>query len=187
MFYFTCNQSKIYESFTFWNNFKGSTAQHRTLNLQHSCLFNEIIAFWSLIVTFSHIAILVFSVSKFKTSCNHKTMFLNVKLQRLCKSHHLQCITSKDSEKLEKSLCVRDKVEDLCWMPVVFGPSDDCITHRHDSVIDITKWAQEYFQKRLSVNNPPCHLQMPTTALSCKKEAICFEVEKCSISIWHSF
>ncbi len=55
-----------------------------------------------------------------------KTMFLNVKLQRLCKSHHLQCITSsKDSEKLEKSLCVRDKGEDLCWMPMVFGPSDD--------------------------------------------------------------
>ncbi len=27
-----------------------------------------------------------------------------------------------------------------------------CITHRHDSVIDITKWAQEYFQKPLSVN-----------------------------------
>ncbi len=33
--------------------------------------------------------------------------------------------SSKDSEKLEKSLCVRDKAEDLCWMPVVFGPSDD--------------------------------------------------------------
>ncbi len=34
-----------------------------------------------------------------------KTMFLNVKLQRLCESHHLQCITSsKDSENLEKSL-----------------------------------------------------------------------------------
>ncbi len=27
-----------------------------------------------------------------------------------------------------------------------------CITHRHDSVIDITQWAQEYFQKPLSVN-----------------------------------
>ncbi len=27
-----------------------------------------------------------------------------------------------------------------------------CITHRHDSVIDITKRAQEYFQKPLSVN-----------------------------------
>ncbi len=27
-----------------------------------------------------------------------------------------------------------------------------CTTHWHDSVIDITKWAQEYFQKPLSVN-----------------------------------
>ncbi len=27
-----------------------------------------------------------------------------------------------------------------------------CITHWHDSVINITKWAQEYFQKPLSVN-----------------------------------
>ncbi len=27
-----------------------------------------------------------------------------------------------------------------------------CITRYHDSVIDITKWAQEYFQKPLSVN-----------------------------------
>ncbi len=86
-----------------------------------------------------------------------------------------------------------------------------CITHRHDSVIDITKWAQEYFQKPLSVkHNPPCHLQMLTKALSCKKEAICehgpevpscpvgqgsfkmdcFKVEKCSmvrrVQIWHS-
>ncbi len=55
-----------------------------------------------------------------------KTMFIDIKFPRLCKSHHLQCITSsKDSEKLEKSLCVRDKAEDLCWIPVVFGPSDE--------------------------------------------------------------
>ncbi len=31
-----------------------------------------------------------------------------------------------------------------------------CITHRHDSFIDITKWAQEYFQKPLSVNTIHC-------------------------------
>ncbi len=81
-----------------------------------------------------------------------KTTVLNVKLQRLYKSHHLQCITSSnDSEKLERNLCVRDKVEDLCWMPVVFGPSETTV----------------------SKHNPPCHLQMPTKALSCKKEAIC--------------
>ncbi len=73
--------------------------------------------------------------------------FLNIKLQRLCKSHHLQCITSsKDSEKLEKSLCVRDKARGLRAL------RRNCITHRHDSIIDITKWAQEYFQKPLSVN-----------------------------------
>ncbi len=75
-----------------------------------------------------------------------------------------------------------------------------CITHPHNSVIDMTKWAQEYFQKPLS-HNTPCHLQMPTKALSYKKEAICehgpeapscpvgqgsfkmdcFKVEKCSM------
>ncbi len=83
---------------------------------------------------------------------NLQTLFINIKLQRLCKSHNLQCITSsKDSEKLEKSLCVRDKAEDLCWMPMVFGPSGDTAS-LIDSVIDITKWAQEYFQKPLSVN-----------------------------------
>ncbi len=76
----------------------------------------------------------------------HEKILEYVKLQRLCKSHHLQCITSsKDSEKLDKYLCVRDKAEDLCSLRALRR-------HRHDSVIDITKWAQEYFQKPLSVN-----------------------------------
>ncbi len=89
-----------------------------------------------------------------------KTTFLNIKLQRLCKSPHLQCITSlKDSEQLEKSLCVRDMDEvrrpllDGCGLRVV---RQHCITHRHDSVIDITKSVQEYFQKPLSVNTMCC-------------------------------
>ncbi len=62
-------------------------------------------------------------------------------------------IFSKDSEKLEKSLHVRDKAEDLCWMPVVFGPLDNTAS-LIDMILsfDITKWAQKYFQKPLSVN-----------------------------------
>ncbi len=43
-----------------------------------------------------------------------------------------------------------------------------CITHRHDSVIDITKWAQEYFQKTLSVNTI--------------RRAIC----RCQIKLYHA-
>ncbi len=38
-----------------------------------------------------------------------------------------------------------------------------CIIHPHDSVIDITKWAQEYFQKPMSVNTiccPICRCQL---------------------------
>ncbi len=43
-----------------------------------------------------------------------------------------------------------------------------CITHRHDSDIDITKWAQEYFQKPLSVKTI--------------RRAIC----RCQIKLYHA-
>ncbi len=43
-----------------------------------------------------------------------------------------------------------------------------CITHRHDSVIDITKWAQEYFQKPLSVNT------------------ICHAICRCQLKLYHA-
>ncbi len=96
-----------------------------------------------------------------------KTTFLNVKLQRLCKSHHLQCITSsKDSEKLEKSLCKgqgRRPLLDACGLRAL---RRHCITHH--VIIDITKWAQEYFQKPLSVNTI--------------RRAIC----KCQIKLYHA-
>ncbi len=37
-----------------------------------------------------------------------------------------------------------------------------CITHRHDSVIDITKWAQEYFQNTLlnTIRRTICRCQL---------------------------
>ncbi len=43
-----------------------------------------------------------------------------------------------------------------------------CITHRHDSVINITKCAQEYFQKPLSVN------------------AICRAICRCQLKLYHA-
>ncbi len=47
-----------------------------------------------------------------------------------------------------------------------------CLTHRHDSVIYINN-PGILLETTVGKHNPPCHLQMPTKALSCKKEAIC--------------
>ncbi len=44
----------------------------------------------------------------------------------------------KISEKLEKSLCVRDTAEDLCWMPLVFGPSDDTAASHIGMILSLT-------------------------------------------------
>ncbi len=104
-----------------------------------------------------------------------KTPFLNVILQRLCKYHHLQCITSsKASEKLEKSLYERDKSKDIYWMSVVFGPSDDTA-----SVIGMILSLTLLNGPRNTSGNHfwwsaqcVCHLQIQTEALSCKKAAI---------------
>ncbi len=81
-----------------------------------------------------------------------------------------------------------------------------CIPHQHNSVIDITKWAQEYFQKPLSVNTIHraicrCHLKLyhakrkPYMNMVQKRrqglfKMACFKLEKCSmvkrVQIWHS-
>ncbi len=80
-----------------------------------------------------------------------KTMFLNIKWQRLCKSHHLQCIIKKFREIGEISARKGQGQRPLLDARGLQALRRHCITHRHDSVIDITKWAQEYFQKQLSV------------------------------------
>ncbi len=101
-----------------------------------------------------------------------KTTFLNVKLQWLCKSHHLQCITSsKDSEKLEKSLCIRNNAEDLCWMPVVFGLSDNMVHHgKHAPVLFKFKKTSQHFRNSGCILSIDCWLQQQkfafVTALS---------------------
>ncbi len=89
-----------------------------------------------------------------------------------------------------------------CWMPVVFGPSDDTAS-LIGMILSLTLLNGPGILPETTVgkHNPPCHLQMPTKALSCKMEAICehgpeapscpvghgsfkmdcFKVEKCSI------
>ncbi len=73
-----------------------------------------------------------------------------------------------------------------------------CITHRHDSVIYIIKWAQEYFQKPLSVNtirSAICRCQIKlyhakrdmVQKHSCvlwAKARLKWTVSKCKIALW---
>lgn len=74
--------------------------------------------------------------------------------KRLWISHHLQyTISSEDSEKLEKSLCARNKANGQHWVLLIFVPSGGhCIKNRQNFVLEIIAWADEHFQKSLSVN-----------------------------------
>ncbi len=69
----------------------------------------------------------------------------------------------------------------------------DCITHRHDSVMNITKWVQEYFQKPLSVNiirraicehgpeAPSCPVGQGSFKMDCFKGEKCFMARRAQI------
>ncbi len=60
-----------------------------------------------------------------------------------------------------------------------------CITHRHDSVIVITKWAQEYLQKPLSVNTirrAICRCQLKLN--HAKRKPYVNMVQKCCRVLW---
>ncbi len=59
-----------------------------------------------------------------------------------------------------------------------------CITHRHDSVIDITKWAQEYFQKPLSVNTIHCAIYRQLKLYHAKRKPFVNMVQKCRCVLW---
>ncbi len=65
---------------------------------------------------------------------------------------HLQCIIKKFRETGELSVRKGQGRRPLLDTRGLQALRQHCITHRHDSLIDITKWAQEYFQKPLSVN-----------------------------------
>ncbi len=60
-----------------------------------------------------------------------------------------------------------------------------CITHQHDSVIDITKWAQKYIQKPLSVNTicrAICRCQLKL--YHAKRKPYVNMVQKCRRVLW---
>ncbi len=60
-----------------------------------------------------------------------------------------------------------------------------CITHRHDSVIHFTKWAQEYFQKPLSVNTICCAIcRCQLKLYHAKRKPYVNMVQKCSRVLW---
>ncbi len=79
-----------------------------------------------------------------------------------------------NSEKLEKSLCVRDKAKTFVgWMPVVFRPSDDTASLiGMILLLTLLNGPRNTPETIVGKHNPPCHLQMPTKSPSYKKEAI---------------
>ncbi len=59
-------------------------------------------------------------------------------------------------------------------MPVAFGPSDDTAS-LIGMILSLTllNGPRNTSRNTFGKHNPQCHLQMPTKALSCKKETIC--------------
>lgn len=91
---------------------------------------------------------------------------------RLLTSHHLQCITSKDSENLGKSLSARGQgqksVLDACEFRAL---RQHCIKNIHDSVMEITVWSQSatFPESFVREHSSLCHPQMQIKAPSCKE------------------
>ncbi len=95
-----------------------------------------------------------------------KTMFLNVKLKISSSTAHN--IIKRFRETGEISVRKGQGRRPLLDARGLRALRRHCITHRHDSVIDITKWAQEYFQKPLSVNT------------------ICRAICRCQLKLYHA-
>uniref|UniRef100_A0A8C9REE1 Tc1-like transposase DDE domain-containing protein n=1 Tax=Scleropages formosus TaxID=113540 RepID=A0A8C9REE1_SCLFO len=72
-------------------------------------------------------------------------------------------------------------------MPMIFR--QHCIKNRHDSVMEITAWAQTPPEIIVCEHGSPCHPQMQVKALLCKEEAICEHdpdntIQKCRRLLW---
>ncbi len=103
-----------------------------------------------------------------------KTTFINVKLQSAIKwfwqissstVHNIIKTFRETGDISVRKGRGRRPLLDACGLRALRW---HCITHRHDSVIDITKWAQEYFQKPLSVTT------------------ICRAICRCQLKLYHA-
>ncbi len=89
----------------------------------------------------------------------------NVPQRQIAKALQISSSTEHQRETGEISVCKGQGRRPLVDIRGLRALRQHCISHRHDSVIDITKWAQEYFQKPLLVNT--------IRRLSCKNKVIC--------------
>ncbi len=116
-----------------------------------------------------------------------KTIFLNVKLQKALQisSSTVHNIIKRFRETREISVRKGQGRRPLL-MPMVFGPSDDTASLIGMILdIDITKWAQEYFQKPLLVNTihrAICSCQLKL--YHAKRKPYVTIVQKCRRVLW---
>ncbi len=111
---------------------------------------------------------------------------------------------SQIAKTLQKSLCVRNKAEDLCWMPVVFWPSEDTAS-LIGMILSLTllNGPRNTSRKPLSINTirrAICRCQLKlyhakrkpyvNMVQKCRHVLWVSKMEKCSmvrwVQIWHS-
>ncbi len=77
----------------------------------------------------------------------------------------------KRFREFEKSLSIRDKAKDFVGCPWYSGPQT--MASLISMILSLTLLNGPRNTSRNHCHNPPCHMEMPTKALSYKKEAIC--------------
>lgn len=102
-------------------------------------------------------------------------MFLSIKLQTLnmSSSSTVDNIMKRFWESGEIYVC-KGQGQNIILdaPPKLQGLRWHCIKNRHDSVMDIAAWAQEYFRTSLSEHSLQCHPKKQGKALLCKEKAI---------------
>jgi len=101
-----------------------------------------------------------------------RIMFLNIKLQTLnVPSSTVHNIIKRFRKSGDTSVYKGHRCENQLYACDLQVRKQHCIKNKYDSVLEITAWAQEHFQKSVCEHSSPCHPQMQVKTLSCKEEA----------------